>query len=210
MGRVTTFIDDSLQELIRAQSLFFVASAPLAADGHINASPKGLDTFRILGPTTVAYLDLTGSGVETIAHLRENGRIVIMFCCFQGPPRIVRLHGRGRALESADAEFAALRPQFPPFEGVRSIVVVEVSRVSESCGFGVPLLSHQADRSQLAAWVHKKGPEALSQYRQEKNRASIDGLPGVRRETTVSPCQQGADSRLATYGSLAPGRANHH
>ena len=143
-------------------------------------SSKGLDTFRILSPTKVAYLDLTGSGVETIAHLRENGRIVIMFCTFQGPPRILRLHGHGRALDPADAEFATLRPQFPVFEGVRSIVVVEVSRVSESCGFGVPLMRHEADRTQLTVWAVKEGPEGLAEYRQQKNRASIDGLPGVR------------------------------
>src|SRR5271156_2235755 len=118
MGKIRLMIDDAARQFIEAQKIFFVASAPLDAAGHVNLSPKGLDSFRILGPTTVAYLDFNGSGVETIAHLKENGRIVLMFCAFQGPPNILRLHGHGRAVEPHDAEFAALAAQFPAYESV--------------------------------------------------------------------------------------------
>jgi hypothetical protein len=172
-------IDEALRKFIRAQSVFFVATAPLAANGHVNVSPKGLDTFRILGPRRVAYLDIFGSGVETIAHLRENGRMVMMFCAFQGAPKILRLHGQGRAVEPHEAEFAALQGQFPVFEGTRAIIVVEVRRISDSCGYGVPLLKYDAERAELPAWCRKRGTEGLKIYRQEKNRQSIDGLPGV-------------------------------
>src|SRR5260370_30746 len=141
MGKVRSEIDDAAREFIAAQKIFFVASAPLDAGGHVNVSPKGLDTFRILGPTTVAYLDFNGSGVETIAHLKENGRIVLMFCAFQGPPDILRLYGSGRVVEAHEPEFAGLTSSFPVFESVRSMIVVEVSRVTDSCGYGVPLFS---------------------------------------------------------------------
>src|SRR5262249_45430471 len=153
MAKVFSSIDDSIREFISAQSVFFVGSAPLDADGHINVSPKGLDTFRVLSPTTVAYLDLTGSGVETIAHVRENRRIVLMFCAFQGAPRILRLHGLGRVVEPGQREFSELRSQFPGHEGARAMIVVELTRVSTSCGFGVPLLRYEADRDQLHAWI---------------------------------------------------------
>ncbi len=179
MAKAYPEIDETLSKFIRAQSVFFVATAPLAADGHVNLSPKGLDTFRILGPRTVAYLDIFGSGVETVAHLRENGRIVIMFCAFQGAPKVLRLHGQGRVAEPHEAEFAGLQSHFPVYEGTRAIIVVEVSRISDSCGYGVPLLKHEADRSELPAWCHKRGTEGLNIYRQKKNRQSIDGLPGV-------------------------------
>lgn len=159
--------------------MFFVASAPLDANGPINVSPKGLDSFRILGPSTVAYLDLTGSGVETVAHLKENGRVVLMFCAFQGPPNILRLHGRGRVIESGDKEFENLAAKFPKYDSTRSIVIVEVTRVSESCGFGVPLMRYEAERSQLFDWAKKKGPAGLDAYRKEKNSRSIDGLRGL-------------------------------
>jgi Pyridoxamine 5'-phosphate oxidase len=156
-----------------------VATAPLDAGGHVNLSPKGLGTFRILGPTTVAYLDIFGSGVETIAHLRENGRIVIMFCAFEGAPKVLRLHGRGRVVEPHEEDFAGLRDSFPVYEGTRAVIVVEVTRISDSCGYGVPLLTYQQQRTQLPAWCRKRGSEGLKIYRQEKNRRSIDGLPGV-------------------------------
>jgi len=175
-------IDAALRKFIQAQSVFFVATAPLDANGHVNLSPKGLDTFRILGPRTVAYLDIFGSGVETLAHLRENGRIVLMFCAFQGAPKILRLHGRGRAVEPQEAEFAMLQRHFPGYEGTRAIMVVEVSRISDSCGYGVPLLKYEAERPDLPAWCRKRGTEGLKIYRQEKNRQSIDGLPGVTEE----------------------------
>jgi hypothetical protein len=172
-------IDETLSKFIQAQSVFFVATAPLAAKGHVNLSPKGLDTFRILEPKTVAYLDIFGSGVETMTHLRENGRIVMMFCAFQGAPKVLRLHGQGRAVEPHEPEFAALQGYFPVYEGTRAIIVVEVSRISDSCGYGVPLLKYDADRSALPEWCQKRGTEGLKIYRREKNRQSIDGLPGV-------------------------------
>jgi hypothetical protein len=179
MGHLGSVIDEKIQQFIAAQHVFFVASAPLDPHGHVNLSPKGLDTFRILGPSTVAYLDLTGSGVETIAHLRENGRIVLMFCAFQGPPKIVRFHGRGRVVEIHEPEFALLKLHFEEMEGTRAIIVVEVSRVRDSCGFSVPLLKYEDDRQQLGAWIQKKGPEGLAKYRHDKNKTSLDGLPGV-------------------------------
>jgi hypothetical protein len=179
MGKVSDRIDDAVRQFIEAQPMYFVASAPLAADGLVNMSPKGLDTFRILDATTVAYLDLTGSGIETVAHVRENGRIVLMFCTFQGPPKILRLHGRGRVVEPRDAEFAAIRSRFPEFESTRAIIVVTVRRVADSCGFGVPLLKFEGQREQLRAWARSKGPEGLAKYRADKNRASLDGLTGV-------------------------------
>ena len=179
MGKVSDRIDDAVRQFIEAQPMYFVASAPLAADGLVNLSPKGLDTFRILDATTVAYLDLTGSGIETVAHLRENGRIVLMFCAFQGPPKILRLHGRGRVVEPRDAGFAALQSHFPEFESTRAIIVLVVQRVAESCGFGVPLLKFEGQREQLRAWARSKGPEGLAKYRADKNRASLDGLAGV-------------------------------
>ena len=179
MGKIRSEIDDVARRFIEAQRVFFVASAPLDANGHVNLSPKGLDTFRILGPTTVAYLDFNGSGVETIAHLRENGRVVLMFCAFQGPPDIFRLYGRGRVVEPHEAEFAALAANFPAYESVRSIVVAEISRVQDSCGYGVPLFKYEGERTQLQAWARHRGPEGLKAYRAEKNRRSMDGLPGV-------------------------------
>ena len=132
MGKQFAELDDDLRAFIAEQQMFFVATAPLSADGHVNLSPKGLDTFRILGPTTVAYLDLTGSGVETIAHLRENGRLTLMFCAFQGRPRIVRIQGRGRAVVPTDAEWAETSAGFPPMPGVRSVIVLDADRISDS------------------------------------------------------------------------------
>jgi pyridoxamine 5'-phosphate oxidase-like protein len=179
MGKPRPTLDDAATRFIQAQKVFFVASAPLDANGHVNLSPKGLDTFRILGPTTVAYLDFNGSGVETIAHLKENGRIILMFCAFQGPPNILRLHGHGRVVESHEAQFTALAAQFPTYESPRSIILVELTRVTDSCGYGVPLFRYEGEREQLFAWARKKGPEGLREYRQQKNRRSLDGLPGL-------------------------------
>jgi hypothetical protein len=179
MGKAIEQIDDSVRNFIQAQAMYFVATAPLAKDGLVNVSPKGLDTFRVIDETTVAYLDLTGSGIETVAHVRENGRIVVMFCAFQGPPKILRLHGLGRVIEPRDAEFASLKNLFPEFESTRAIIVVQVRRVSESCGFGVPLLKFEGERDQLRAWARKKGSDGLAQYRAQKNRISLDGLAGV-------------------------------
>src|SRR5579883_815601 len=149
MGKLFPELTDDLREFIARQHVFFVATAPLSADGHVNVSPKGLDTFRVLGPRTVAYLDLTGSGVETIAHLRENGRLTVMFCAFEGRPRILRLSGRGRAVEPGDPEWATVAAEFPAAAGARSVVVLDVDRIADSCGFGVPRFEFAGDRPQL-------------------------------------------------------------
>jgi hypothetical protein len=180
MGKLSTILDDSTISFIRAQAMFFVASAPLDAAGHVNLSPKGLDTFRVLDNGRVAYLDFTGSGIETVAHIKENGRVVIMFCAFEGPPKIVRLHGRGRVIEPGDAEFEELRLAFPDFEGVRAVIVIELARVSESCGFGVPRFKYEGERTQMQSWAKQKGSDGLKTYRENKNRSSIDGLRGLR------------------------------
>ncbi|HLJ22691.1 MAG TPA: pyridoxamine 5'-phosphate oxidase family protein [Candidatus Acidoferrales bacterium] len=179
MGKHFSTIDDSVRKFIEAQPVFFVGSAPLDADGHVNVSPKGLDTLRVLGPNTIAYLDLTGSGIETVSHVKENGRIVLMFCAFQGAPKIVRLHGRGTVIEPGHREFANLAARFPEHEGTRSIILVEVSRISDSCGFAVPLLEYQGERTQLPAWAHKLGPQGLQTYRKQRNQKSIDEIPGL-------------------------------
>jgi hypothetical protein len=182
MGKVFDGLDDGLREFLAAQPVFFVATAPLSAGGHVNLSPKGLDTFRVLGPRRVAYLDLTGSGVETLAHLRENGRVTLMFCAFSGPPRILRLYGRGRAVEPGDEGWKGLVEQFPEHPGVRSVVVVELERVADSCGYGVPLFQYVGQRRQLPAWAVRKGTEGIARYQRQKNRQSIDGLPGLRND----------------------------
>jgi len=179
VGKHLSILDDSIQKFIEAQPLFFVGSAPLDSDGHINISPKGHDTLRVLGPRTVVYLDLTGSGIETVAHLKENGRIVLMFCAFQGPPKIVRLHGQGSVVEPQDEKFRELAAHFAEYEGTRAIILVEISRISDSCGYSVPQLRYEGERNQLSAWAHKLGPDGLKRYRAEKNRESIDQIPGL-------------------------------
>jgi Pyridoxamine 5'-phosphate oxidase len=181
VGKIHPTIDDSIRKFIGAQPLFFVGTAPLDSSGHINVSPKGLDTFRVLGPRTVAYLDLTGSGIETVSHLKENGRIVLMFCAFQGPPKILRLHGRGKVVEPGQKDFLEIAAHFAEHEGMRAIIVIEVSRISDSCGYSVPLLQYQGERDQLTAWSNKLGSEGLTKYRQEKNQKSIDQIPGLEK-----------------------------
>ncbi len=189
MGREYDAIDQHLRDWIAEQSLFFVATAPAALDGHVNLSPKGpIGTLRVLGPRRIAYLDIVGSGAETVAHLRENGRIVVMLCAFDGPPRIVRLHGVGRSVAATDADFPALLLECgfePPehAESQRSIVVVEVSRIADSCGYGVPLMRYEGRRPHMDAWAAKKlrvgGAAAIEEYKRERNAVSIDGLPAV-------------------------------
>lgn len=182
MAKVLDAIDDRLGAWIGAQRLFFVATAPLARDGHVNLSPKGLDSFRVLGPREVAYVDLTGSGAETIAHLRENGRIALMFCAFEGPPRIVRLHGRGEAVLPGAPAFDALVARFPAHASTRAVIRVALDRIADSCGYAVPLYEHQGDRDQLSAWAARKGPEGVRAYRAEWNARSIDGLPSLEED----------------------------
>lgn len=184
MGKVYETIDAGLTEFIGRQHLFFVGTAPTSPEGRLNISPKGLDSFRILGPTTVAYLDLTGSGIETVAHLRENGRITILFCAFEGRPSIVRLYGRGRSVEPGDREWDGLVARFPEIPGARSVVVVEVDRITDTCGYAVPLYEYQGDRTQLVAWAERQGPDGLEQYKAGHNLRSIDGLDGLRNAGT--------------------------
>ena len=181
MGKVYDGIDEKLSEFIRSQRLFFVASAPLASAGHVNLSPKGLDSLRILAPDRVAYLDVVGSGAETLAHVRENGRIVFMFCAFEGPPRIVRLHGRARVVEPGEAEWPELAGQFPDYPSARSVIVADISRVADSCGYGVPLYHFESERNQIPDWAERKGPGGLRRYQDENNRESLDGLPALLR-----------------------------
>jgi len=186
--RLLDEIDATVAAWIRRQPLFFVGTAPLAADGHVNLSPKGPGaTLQVLGPHEVAYLDYTGSGAETTAHLRENGRIVVMLCAFAGPPQIIRLHGRGEVVDARDVRFDDLLARFPeqplPRASLRSIIRVEVERIAKSCGYTVPLMSYEGERPHMPAWAEKKlrvgGAEALDAYRAEKNATSIDGLPSV-------------------------------
>ena len=179
MARVLDGISAELRAFLEAQPVFFVATAPTSDDGHINCSPKGLDTFRVLDDHTVAYLDLTGSGIETVAHLRDNARITLMFCAFSGRPDIVRLYGRGRAVPGDAPEAAGLVAHFPELPGARAVVVVDVERVSSSCGYAVPRMTLDAPRDELVDWATKKGAPALAEYRAEKNARSIDGLPGL-------------------------------
>jgi hypothetical protein len=180
MGKIFTELNDELQAFIAAQHLFFVATAPQDPAGHINLSPKGLDSLRILSPLQVAYVDLIGSGVETIAHLRENGRLTLMFCAFEGRARILRLYGRGRAVEPADAGWSELAARFPDYASARSVIVLDIDRVADSCGYGVPTYVYQGERTQLIDWGDRQGPDGLARYKSEKNRASIDNLPGLR------------------------------
>ena len=187
MGKVYEQLDDALVRFIGRQHVFFVGTAPDSPQGHLNVSPKGLDTFRILGPNSVAYLDLTGSGIETVAHIRENGRITLMFCAFEGRPLIVRLYGSGRVVEPGDPEWDGLIARFPEYPGARSVVVVDVERVADSCGFAVPLYEYRGERSQLVDYANKKGPEGMERYKARKNRVSIDGLVGFHPGESAGP-----------------------
>lgn len=178
MAKTFDTIDPKLQSFIAKQKMFFVATAPLSEAGHVNVSPKGLDgTLAVLDDRTIAYLDFTGSGVETIAHIRENGRVCLMFCAFEGPPRIVRIHGTGDAVEPHQEEFESLRAHFSDYPGVRSIIRIVASRISDSCGYGVPLYRYEGERDQLSRWAERKGPEGLAQYQRDNNTESLDGLP---------------------------------
>jgi hypothetical protein len=177
MAKFYPRLDDALRDFIGGQKIFFTATAP--ADGRINLSPKGMDTFRCLDERTVAYLDLTGSGNEASAHLSQNGRITIMMCSFSEKPLILRLYGRGRVVHPGDAEWDGLRGHFPspPFPGERQIVVVDLESAQTSCGFAVPVYELKQERQTLVEWTLRKGEDGIRQYRREKNRVSIDGLP---------------------------------
>lgn len=177
MGDHFPSLPDELRRFLAAQHVFFVATAPLDARGHVNLSPKGLDTLRILSPTELAYLDLTGSGNETSAHLLENGRITIMACAFEGKPRILRVYGRGTVHLPGSPRWDELRGRFPEIPGTRQLVTVAIEEVRTSCGYGVPTLAFRGDRPTLEKWAIAKGPEGLTRYRREHNAKSLDGLP---------------------------------
>jgi hypothetical protein len=189
MAKIFEGIDEHLRGWIGRQRLYFVGTAPLAGDGRVNVSPKGpIGTLAVLDERTVAYLDMVGSGAETIAHLRENGRIVVMLCDFEGPPRILRLHGRGRVVAVGDPEFEGLLEQagfedpHPVDEARRAVIVVDVDRIADSCGYGVPLMDYVGERPHMQAWAEKKmrvSADAIEAYKAEKNAVSIDGLPAL-------------------------------
>ena len=188
MGSVFPEIDDRLREWLLDKPMFFVATAPSGEDGHVNLSPKGgRGMLAVLGPRELAYVDLFGSGIETVAHLKQNGRIVLMFCSFEGPPMIVRIHGHGEPVEMADPRFPDLLARFPLPEEVRTsirgIIRVDASRISDSCGFVVPLMNYQGERRQLyrtaEAWIGQRGPDAIRDYCDVNNAHSIDGLTGL-------------------------------
>ena len=179
MSKQLPEIDPDLAAWIGRQKMFFVATAPLSPEGHVNVSPKGGESFRILGPMEAVYQDYTGSGAETAAHVRENGCNVIMFCAFEGPPRIVRLHGRGTLITAEHPRFGEFAGMFPAHPGTRAFLHVKVSRVSSSCGYSVPLYDFRGHRDTLERWAAERGPEKLKVYRSEKNRRSIDGLPAL-------------------------------
>ena len=178
MGKVFDAIDEKLVEFIEKQLMFFVGTAPLSGDGLVNVSPKGLDTFRILDAHTVAYLDLGGSGIETVAHVKENERIVVMFCAFEGPPKILRLHGRAEVHEPGSDTFDALIKEFPESNGTRTVIRVNVTRIADSCGWGVPLMDYKSQRTQHPDASRKIKPEQIEQMK-AINVKSLDGLPGL-------------------------------
>ncbi len=175
MAKFYPVLNDSLREFMAAQKLFFTATAP--QEGRINLSPKGMDVFRCFDHKTVGYLDLTGSGNETAAHLAENGRMTLMFCSFSRSPMILRLYGRGRIIRRRDAEWPKLYPLFKPLPGARQIILLEIDSVQTSCGFGVPLYEFKEERDTLPRWAEREGEAGIAAFQQEHNRLSIDGLP---------------------------------
>lgn len=183
MGKEYPVIDDEIRQWIGKQKLFFVSTAPLASDGLVNCSPKGMDTFRVLDERTIAYLDLTGSGVETIAHLKENGRITIMMCAFDGPPKIFRFYGKGDVLEKGSDEYAERIGAFEEYLGARSIIQINVKRIIDSCGYSIPLYDYKEDRDILLKWADAKGEDGVQKYQALENAKSLDGLDGLSRES---------------------------
>jgi len=177
MGKFFNSIHGQHKAFIEKQKMFFVGSAPLSADGHVNLSPKGLDCFRILSDTRVMYMDIIGSGNETSAHILENGRITLMFCAFEGPPLILRLYGKGYTVLPGDAKWPELSKSFDLLPATRQIIVADVDMVQTSCGFSVPLYGYTGERDHAFKWAENKGPDGLEKYKEEKNRVSLDGLP---------------------------------
>jgi len=179
VGRMLDAITPEIATFIVQQQVFFVATAPSGADGRVNLSPKGLDTFTVIDDHTVAWVDLTGSGVETIAHLRDNGRITMMFCAFEGKPNIVRLYGHGSFVPAGDPAAASTMARFPEHVGARAVISVAVEHVSTSCGYAVPFMTYAGERPTLDEWAARRGPDGIAQYQAEHNATSIDGLPGL-------------------------------
>ncbi|MBN9485219.1 MAG: pyridoxamine 5'-phosphate oxidase [Bacteroidetes bacterium 43-93] len=177
MAKFSDSIQNAHREFIEAQKMFFVATAPLAGSGHVNLSPKGSDSFRVLSPTKVAYLDLVGSGNETSAHILENGRVTFMFCAYDGPPNILRLYGIGSVILPHTSEWSELAGHFNITPGTRQIITANIHKVQTSCGYSVPLYAYEGERDHAHKWAEKKGPEGLETYKKEKNQQSIDGLP---------------------------------
>ncbi|MBP7705298.1 MAG: pyridoxamine 5'-phosphate oxidase family protein [Caulobacter sp.] len=179
-------LDESLIAFIKAQKMFFVATAPLSADGSVNVSPKGYDCLAVIDSRTVAYADLGGSGIETLAHLRENGRITLMFCAFEGPASILRLYGRGEALNFDEPGFAGKMALFPAVQRARSVITVHIDRIADSCGWGVPFMDFKGERDQLRRHVSHRPEAEWRERRYESNATSIDGLPGLVRNSQAS------------------------
>lgn len=177
MGKFFDTILDQHKSFIQRQKMFFVATAPLRADGHVNLSPKGIDSFKVFPANRVAYLDIVGSGNETSAHLLENGRITFMFCAFEGPPNILRLYGHGYTVLPGDSEWKELAPHFNLVLATRQIIVAEIDKVQTSCGFSVPFYTYDGERDHAQKWAENKGIEGLEKYKSEKNLVSLDGLP---------------------------------
>ena len=181
MGKSYEALNDKLEAFIKAQHMFFVATAPLTPDGHVNVSPKGYDTFRILSPNKVAYLDYGGSGIETHAHVLENERITLMFCAYEGKPNILRLYGRGSVCAFYDEGFDELMKLFPDYDRARAIIIVDLTRITDSCGFSIPFYEYQGERDQLDRTHRHRSVEDWYEYRLSRNAESIDGLPGLIR-----------------------------
>ncbi|MFK8032136.1 MAG: pyridoxamine 5'-phosphate oxidase family protein [Gammaproteobacteria bacterium] len=179
MGKEYQEITPRIRTWIERQHLFFVSTAPLSGDGLINCSPKGLDGLRVTGPRELVYADVGGSGIETVAHLKENGRILIMLCAFEGPPKIYRFYGQGRCVEPHQDQFDELGKLFPDLHTIRNFIVVDVTCIRDACGFGVPELDFKANRTAHKKWADSNSPEEILSYRKKKNSVSLDGLRGL-------------------------------
>lgn len=177
MGSTALQLSEEQIHWIQQQPVYFVATAPLQADGHINLSPKGLDSLRVIDAHTVAYLDLTGSGNETSAHIAENGRLTFMWCSFGEKPRIFRTYGKGEVVLPGTARWEELMPKFTEMTGARQIIVNHIDKTQTSCGFGVPFMEFQGNRDTLTDWATKKGEKGVQEYQLKKNTQSMDGLP---------------------------------
>lgn len=184
MSNTFDSLDDKLIDFIKQQKMFFVATAPMSADGSVNVSPKGYDSFVVLDNNTVAWIDLGGSGIETLAHVRENERITIMFCAFEGRANILRIYGKGEAIAFDDPGFDELLALFPAFDRARSIIRVSIDRVTDSCGWGVPFYEFKGEREQLKRWIDNKPRDEWQEHRYNTNAQSVDGLPGLVRPET--------------------------